>query len=316
MNRSKLIIAGAILFCSILSAACATAGPRMRDRHGSYSVEVLVGGTKVPLYHHRGESYVLGKLGRRYTLRIRNRSNRRIEAVVTVDGRDVLDGKPGHLRKRGYLVPAWGTVEIEGWRLSHADVAAFRFSSVKNSYASRTGSARNVGVIGVAIFREKLPPPPPPPVYAPDNRSENDDWDYGEDSIDSLSSSSGAERKGAPAPRAQSNKAEGEQRATSQPHNRTMRSKSRRRSRSRAGLGTAFGERRYSPIHEVTFEREHATRPTTVLGLRYNDRRGLIALGVDLDQWKRRRERRLRLSATPFPAAHGHYATPPAGWND
>ena len=81
-------------------------------------------------------------MGERYTLRIWNRSGRRIEAVVSVDGRDVVDGKPGDFRnKRGYLVPAWGSVDIDGWRLSERQAAAFRFTSVANSYAGRMGSA-------------------------------------------------------------------------------------------------------------------------------------------------------------------------------
>ncbi len=35
------------------------------------------------------------------------------------------------------------------------EVAAFRFGSVKNSYAGKKGDDRNVGVIGVAVFEER-----------------------------------------------------------------------------------------------------------------------------------------------------------------
>ena len=79
----------------------------LRDRAGGYEVEVLVDGVPAPTYAHDGETYVMGQLGARYTLRVPNHSGRRIEAVVSVDGRDVIDGKPAELRtKRGYLVPA------------------------------------------------------------------------------------------------------------------------------------------------------------------------------------------------------------------
>src|SRR5439155_19145072 len=106
-----------------------------------------------------GGTYVLGQLGQRYTLRVVNHSGRRIEAVLSVDGRDVVDGRPADLRsKRGYLVPAWGEIDIDGWRLSNAQAAAFRFSTVADSYAGRTGSAREVGVIGAAIFPERVIP--------------------------------------------------------------------------------------------------------------------------------------------------------------
>ena len=85
-------------------------------------------------FRHDGESFVLGHLGERYTLRVVNHTGRRIEAVVSVDGRDVIEGKPGDWReKRGYLVPAWASVEIDGWRISRQEAAAFRFSTVPES---------------------------------------------------------------------------------------------------------------------------------------------------------------------------------------
>ena len=88
-------------------------------------------GSPAPTFWHDGETYVMGRVGERYVIRVSNRTGRRIEAVVTVDGRDVVDGKPGDFRhKRGYLVPAWGQVDIDGWRLSQSRAATFRFSSV------------------------------------------------------------------------------------------------------------------------------------------------------------------------------------------
>jgi hypothetical protein len=36
-----------------------------------------------------------------------------------------------------------------------SQVAAFRFGSVRDSYAARKGDAQNVGVIGVAFFAEE-----------------------------------------------------------------------------------------------------------------------------------------------------------------
>ena len=136
------------------------AARRSATVRGGYEVEVLIDGNVAPTYAHDGETYVMGQLGARYTLRVHNYSGRRIEAVVSVDGRDVIDGKPAELRtKRGYLVPAYGTVDIDGWRISRAEAAAFRFSSVPDSYAARTGSAREVGVIGVAVFPERYVPP-------------------------------------------------------------------------------------------------------------------------------------------------------------
>ena len=58
--------------------------------------------------------------------------------------------------KRGYLVDPHGELEIDGFRQSMETVAAFRFGSVRGSYADQKhGDTRNVGVIGVALFNER-----------------------------------------------------------------------------------------------------------------------------------------------------------------
>ncbi len=103
-----------------------------------------------------GSDYVTGSSGDRYSIVVKNRSPGRIEVVVSVDGLDVIDGQAASLAKRGYLLDAFGEVEIEGFRTSTSEVAAFRFGSVENSYAElKHGDSRNVGVIGIALFNER-----------------------------------------------------------------------------------------------------------------------------------------------------------------
>jgi len=84
-----------------------------------------------------------------------NGTGRRFEAVATVDGLDVISGRRGSYENRGYLLDPWATLEIDGFRQSEDEVAAFRFSKVDESYAAQQGQARNVGVIGVAFFAER-----------------------------------------------------------------------------------------------------------------------------------------------------------------
>jgi hypothetical protein len=43
---------------------------------------------------------------------------------------------------------------VDGWRKSMDEVAAFYFTALPDSYAARTGRPDDVGVIGVALFRE------------------------------------------------------------------------------------------------------------------------------------------------------------------
>lgn len=100
--------------------------------------------------------YVMGKKDRTYSIVVKNRSKSALEIVASVDGLDVQDGKPASYSKRGYIVPAGETLEISGFRTSSTKVAAFKFSSVTNSYANmRHGETTNVGVIGIAVFTEK-----------------------------------------------------------------------------------------------------------------------------------------------------------------
>jgi hypothetical protein len=109
-----------------------------------------------------GRDYVVGEAGHRYTIVVKNNTNFRLEIVLSVDGLDVLDGKPAAFAKRGYLVDPRSEVEVEGFRQSMDTVAAFRFGSVRGSYAGQKyGDTRNVGVIGVAVFNERGTNPVP-----------------------------------------------------------------------------------------------------------------------------------------------------------
>lgn len=273
-------------------------------------MEVLVDGAPAPAFHHAGESYVMGQLGHRYVLRVHNRTGRRVEAVVSVDGRDVIDGKTADYRsKRGYLVPAWGSVDIDGWRISAQQAAAFRFAAVADSYASRMGSPRNVGVIGMAVFPERAytPRPRPWPITPYGGYRERRDYD----------DAAGGPRPPASSPAPSEEKAkDGGKAESAAPADASGRSQASeplaRRSPARPGLGTEFGEATHSPIREVDFVRASPTRPAAVLGCRYNDRAGLVAMGVDVDGFYSPEEPYLRRTAQPFSV--GPYATPPPGW--
>jgi hypothetical protein len=291
------------------SIACATpaAGQALRNQGAGYEVTVLVDGVPAPTYQHAGETYVMGQMGERYVLRVSNHTGRRVEAVVSVDGRDVVDGRPADFRKRGYLVPAWGSVDIDGWRISAREAAVFRFSSVADSYAGRTGSARQVGVIGLAVFPERVYTPPPPRPYEPYypyDEAQDRNRGYAEKKAeDAPSARGGRDAESAPAPAsppmASGDGAVAPRRAPSQ----------------RPGLGTEYGEATHSPIREVTFVRANASRPSVLLGLRYNDRPGLMAVGIDVDNSWGPDDTYLRQTAHPFPvSSRGGYATPPPGW--
>jgi hypothetical protein len=102
-----------------------------------------------------GKTIVIGAAGQRYSIVLENHTSHRFEAVATVDGLDVINGKAGTFENRGYILMPFATLEIDGFRQSSNAVAAFRFGAVGDSYAAQMGAARNVGVIGVAFFGER-----------------------------------------------------------------------------------------------------------------------------------------------------------------
>lgn len=153
-----------------------TAAMHYNDAHGAYALagggswtsQAQVGlgsaltmtlqdasGSALGAYRGNGRTVAVGENGQRYVIVVHNNTNERFEVVLSVDGLDVLDGREASYGKRGYLIDPYGTLEIEGFRQSADAVAAFRFGSVADSYASRTGSSRNVGVIGAAAFGER-----------------------------------------------------------------------------------------------------------------------------------------------------------------
>jgi hypothetical protein len=135
-------------------ASFSSGGARVRG--GALTVRLLdASGSPLPSFDFGARTYVMGSDGERYVIQITNNTSHRFEAVATVDGLDVMDGKPGAFEKRGYLVAPWSTIQIDGFRQSLHEVAAFRFGSVGQSYAAKKGDARNVGVIGVAFFPER-----------------------------------------------------------------------------------------------------------------------------------------------------------------
>ena len=117
----------------------------------------------LPIYSRYGKNYVPGAQGERYSLYLHNNTPRRVLAVVSIDGVNVVSGQDASLYQQGYVLGPGQTSKIDGWRKSNSQVARFYFSSPSASYANRTGRSENIGVIGVAVFNEARPVPAPRP---------------------------------------------------------------------------------------------------------------------------------------------------------
>jgi hypothetical protein len=133
-------------------------------------IDCSSGAVLTPHLSH-GEYWVAGKPGATYAIEIHNRLGERVLAVTSVDGVNVVSGETAAWNQTGYVFRPRYDYRITGWRKSDDEVAAFTFTDSPNSYAARTGRPANVGIIGVAVFRERQQPqvyvPPSPPVRTP-----------------------------------------------------------------------------------------------------------------------------------------------------
>ncbi len=273
-----------------------------------YEVEILVNGVPAREYLHEGRFYVMGAKGDRYAIRVRNRTGRRVEVVASVDGLDVIDGrKADYVNKRGYVLGPWQTYDIEGFRLDMGRVAAFRFAAVEDSYAAKQGDDRNVGVIGVAFFEERRPVVRRPAIIRPEASGGSTSDDRG--AARSRKSSPGPAASASPPPARES--AQGRLGGGGAG---TEAAQDRVESESRPGLGTEFGEARDSRVTETTFRRANPRTPSALFAIWYNDRAGLLAMGVPVDGCPS--DTCLRKTANPFPSnpADRRFSAPPPGW--
>ena len=118
-------------------------------------------GEAARVWRHAGRLYVAGNPGARYALRVTNNTGGRVLAVMSVDGVNILTGETAGYGQRGYVFGPYETYEVNGWRKSDSEIAAFNFSTQAGSYAAQTGRPNDVGVIGVAVFRERVIAPTP-----------------------------------------------------------------------------------------------------------------------------------------------------------
>lgn len=151
-----LLLAAAITMAGLGTAAAAHADPvdlAVVDRDT---------GRPMKVWRHEGRLYVAGRPGARYALKVTNNTGDRVLVVLSVDGVNIITGETAGYDQRGYIFGPGESYDLTGWRKSDREVAAFLFAPLPRSYAALTGRPGNVGVIGMAVFREKRVSPPPP----------------------------------------------------------------------------------------------------------------------------------------------------------
>ncbi len=274
---------------ALVSAACqAMAIGRVAD----INVVDRSTGQTLPVYTYRGEYFVAGQPGAKYSIQIRNSRGPRVLAVTSVDGLNVLSGETADFGQSGYVFESGQRYGIEGWRKNDSEVAAFVFTaSPGESYAERIGKPRDMGVIGVALFRER----PPVAVYSPPVVAQRQE----------------APAAAAPAPSAALERANS---TASKAMPSAEASADRERSSAQAApvpapkLGTAHGERETSIISRTQFVRNSA-QPDEIIRIRYDSHANLVALGVIPGP------RPYPLPhPNPFPGAQAGFVPDPPAW--
>ncbi len=271
----------------------------------NYEAEILINGRPVKEYFHNHRTYIEGREGSIFSIRLRNNSSEKASFVTTVDGLSVIDGKDGSYNSRGYILDANSTMKIDGWRMNDNEVAEFYFSSVGDSYRKRKGEGNNVGSIAVAVFREKekidlfpliddrgkIPyvpyiPHEPLPIKPREPWTPHNPWEktYGKDT-------------------AHTNKVND----TFTLENAVPTSSSMcallTKERSSQDVGTGFGQTKHSEVIIVEFDRE--SNPDAVLELFYNSRKQLSRIGVDIN-----RQRYSISEPNSFPNENGYCKRP------
>lgn len=163
-----------VIIIAAMMLAAAPAHPHVKNTSGdAVSIEITAehGRAFVTIPHrdyrkggtHIIKSYLEARRGENYGICIRNMTPERIGVVIAVDGRNIISGKRSDLTndEAMYVINSYGYGRYDGWRTAGDTVHTFYFTDVADSYAVRTfGDDTAMGVIAVAVYREKTRPTP------------------------------------------------------------------------------------------------------------------------------------------------------------
>ena len=240
-------------------------------------------GATLPIYSHYGKRYVPGEPGHRYALHMYNHTGERVLVVLSVDGVNAVTGQTAGADQAGYVLGPWENSEINGWRKSYSDIAQFVFTAIDDSYAARTGRPDNVGVIGMAVFRERRIEPVYHPPYAPPVAERPQEQPYPADREEAQYDRRDSAARAAGTPAAAPSSSMAAQAAGTGYANAAKASGMLRKDEAADSIsqeiGTGHGAREYQPTSETQFERMSSS-PQQVTQLFYDTPQQLVARGI------------------------------------
>lgn len=287
----------------------------MFDNTNQYELSLVINGQPLTEYQHQGLVFVEGRTNSNYELRIKNNSPERILAIPSVDGLSVIDGKPAGTESQGYVLEPFQTLNIPGWKVDADTAAKFQFGSATGSYSNRTGRGKkNVGVIGMMVFRPKYIPPInnfPSYTFTSTVSSADPHWNtmlgssinnvgsgLDADSLDGIAMASplGGAMRGITGTAATLNSAN------------VVGSNAIPKSVTSQNLGTEYGSAQTFQTTTTTFDRRDPNYPDAMVCIYYDDANGLETRGIILPY------RSSSPQAFPSYSNTTTYAAPPPGW--
>lgn len=213
-----------------------------------------------PPFRHDGRYfYVEASKGERYSIQITNRSERRVGVVISVDGRNIINGIKSDLRRneRMYIIGPHETNTFEGWRTALDRTNRFYFTEQSDSYAEKVfAEASAMGTIAVVVFRERVHEAMP---Y----------WDRPSAMREAPDASAAPKAQGESLSSHRAERKKGEQ------------------------AGTGFGETIYSPSRYVQFEPENTAADKVVMKYEWRSelcKKGVIGCGPKNRFWPESQE--------------------------
>jgi hypothetical protein len=260
----------AVLTVTVLAMATSAAGfagaAKASAAADLVDLQVVDRDTGQPLrvWPHAGRTFVAGQPGARYSLRVANHTDGRVLVVMSVDGVNIITGETAGYRQRGYVLGPYQSYDVSGWRRSDREVAAFTFAPLQQSYAASTGRPGDVGVIGLAVFKERVVPPlAVTPLAEPRADGRND-------VSETVVTGQRIPSPAIPAPPLAARAAPFARAAAPAP--------------AEEKLGTAHGAREWSVTTIVDFERA-TSYPQLVRRIEYDTHDNLVASGVIRPSW-------------------------------
>ena len=244
-NALSVLVAAAGLAAA--SARSEPASCRAPSPVTSYSMQILVDGSTLPVYTASGTRYIEALKGKEYEIRLTNHTGERVAVALAVDGLNSIDAKHTSAQDaRKWILGPWETVTLSGWQTSSGTARRFVFTTEAKSYGAWLGRTNDLGVISAAFFREarvrsritpELMAPAPAEPMAEGRRERSD------------APSANRSELGAAAKRAADELA-----------------------------ATGIGREIDHPVVQVEFEEE--ARPASVINFRYEFHDALVRLGV------------------------------------